>query len=394
MRIVLHIGLEKTGTTAAQAYWSQNFDRNQERGVWYSKSLGRPLHTRLVVYASRDFLGPVLETQYGISDETSYQEFRTKTEADLENELRLAREAGCSHFLISHEFFHSKIRNTEDIERVADLLKRLGESVEVLCVLRRPADLFASTMNEFVRAKYPLEPDIINTVDPKNNYYDFADLLGNWCEQLGADNVHIISFHRAPGQNVLNALNEYLGLDTDIPRDAGVRNESVDIRTLAIGNAVRSPRIVDNLLNPNLEFFMDELPFESKLSLGNELTEELNRRFEESNRKLLSLFPECLVETDLLAEVPDYDGNFEKLFELKSYSPWLTYMVERFNRQIWYERARHALLEVQFAKAQGRPEDAAEAASRTHEFIVNAQGIGLEKVLMDLSRKLEYELPP
>jgi len=365
------------------------------RGVWYSRFLGDLNHPKLPIYGSREFIAQDQLASEGVVDEASYNQFCAEVENGLAGEVAQAKAANCHTFLISHEFLHSRIYRAPDVARVAGLCKRLFDEVAALFVLRKPSDLFISSINELVRFKSPVREGILSGVSPNNPYYDFVSLLTIWQNEVGTENVHVIPFSRVPGKNVLNALNGFLGLDMDIPREESAENESVDVRTLAIGNAVRSPRLIEGRVNPNTEFFMTGFPMREKLALGSEMAAELNRRFETSNRQLLKMFPDELEEGDLFADIGqgDESGNFHMLFGLMPYSEGLTFLVERFNRQVWFERARTAIIQARHARARARHTDAAMAAAQAREFIRNAEGDGLEQGLAELRRALDKEFP-
>ena len=150
MRLLLHIGTGKTGSTAIQASLDANRDLLAEAGILYPKLAGRIDHNKLAIAANhgvpREFRQLVEKNGRDLVGEAAWAEAR----------LSLARSEGDT-IVLSCEYFSAGV----DVERLCRLLEihfpRVRE-IATVCYLRPPAASYLSTLQQDIKASSLVSP--------------------------------------------------------------------------------------------------------------------------------------------------------------------------------------------------------------------------------------------
>ncbi|HTW21497.1 MAG TPA: hypothetical protein VME70_14960 [Mycobacteriales bacterium] len=169
MRIVLHAGLHKSGTTSVQHMWRQAFARGGE-GVWYpgQKGARHPGH--------HAFVWPLLVafTERRAND-LIWSATRSAHKGDLADVLKAAERRGVQTLLISTEELDRV--EPEDVDRLGTLLS--GHDVTAVFTATRPVHRWCSGWQELVKhgsSQYPR--------DAAEDIMAFASLAEGRLQQL------------------------------------------------------------------------------------------------------------------------------------------------------------------------------------------------------------------
>ena len=129
MKLALHIGTAKTGTTTLQGWFSSNRAGLGDQGVWYPTTPGAENHRRLMTYA-RDTTKPDSSfVKFGIKTEADHEAFRHQLAHDLADEVESSAARGHKTWLMSSEHLHSKITTAAMIGRLHSLLSPLFDQI-------------------------------------------------------------------------------------------------------------------------------------------------------------------------------------------------------------------------------------------------------------------------
>jgi len=131
VKLIVHIGLHKTGSTYLQHILNDNVENLRGAGLFYDKQHGYPAHHRL---AWNLLLGD---------------------EDELVQLIDWARFEGCKTLLVSSEDLEGMLFDERPLQAIRNAVRRGRVSkVEIHVVLRNPGDAFASLFKELAKHTY------------------------------------------------------------------------------------------------------------------------------------------------------------------------------------------------------------------------------------------------
>ena len=204
MRIILHIGVYKTGTTAVQNFLTRNRSALAKRGVLYPES-----------FTKFDAHHP-LPWALGVGHRA--KELSVRPDEVVRAILQEADSAGADTVILSSEEFI----NLEAAERLP-ALKRLfaGHAVEILIYLRRQDSLLLSTYGQHVRMYSIRFTGTISDFLLKHsnflNKYNYWGTLQRWAKVFGSDAMHVKLYDQArfPEGDIVGDFADTLGIGLD-----------------------------------------------------------------------------------------------------------------------------------------------------------------------------------
>jgi hypothetical protein len=260
--------------------------------------------------------------------------------------------------VISNEHCHSRLATAEEVARARDFLRPHFDDIEVLCVLRPQVDVAVSLASTISRVRFPVSSRFFDKVTPDNPYYDYAALVRRWSDAFGEDRLTLCNFAEVP--SVAAYLAARLGVDTAGFAPQERKNEAIDVRTMAIVNAVKVPLFLpDGTRNPFGELFIDKLPCTERLQIGETLARRIQSRFEASNAALADSPPARragLAAADLEPDWRRYGGpsNLAMLDQDCPFAGQLDELIRLFNERIALETLQLRLAHAERAVARGR----------------------------------------
>jgi hypothetical protein len=189
-RAILHIGTEKTGSTAIQAYGAANRQRLLKAGFRYSEAAGAQNHTKLAAHAQEDGKADDLRAMHDAVGPDKLSEFRRAFEADLAAEIERFPDAV---FVFSGEHCHSRLLRQEEVDRLRDLLLRHFERVDVHVYLRRQDRVAVSLYSTFLK-NGGTRTAVIDAAQAPRDYYDYRALIGRWSAAFGRERMRVARF--------------------------------------------------------------------------------------------------------------------------------------------------------------------------------------------------------
>lgn len=224
MHCILHIGTEKTGSTAIQHFLHSNWHKLKQRGTHVCTSVGKPNNRSLpAAFMSEEKCDDFLRRHklQGISDRRAWAK---KLQKGLVKEISRAKKDS-QVFVISSEHFHSRLTTSAEVASFHEFLAPLFDRITVICYLRRQDHLAMSRYSEAMRAghvhKSPLPELAKNAHKRLPPYFDFAALLDRWAGAFGEANVQpqIYSKEELLDGNVIHDFLEIAGLKIDDPNE-------------------------------------------------------------------------------------------------------------------------------------------------------------------------------
>lgn len=262
MRIVLHIGSEKTGTTSIQHWAAANRAALMARGILYPVAPGQtaggrvdPNHVGLAIAVADRARRPDLLGMLGLTEPEAMARYIAGLPERLAAEIAAS---GCDTLLLSNEHLSSRVKTAQETAALRRLLEQAtaGRQVswQVLLYHRRQDEMIQSFyalrvlhgFTEPFRAAARVE-------DPR---LDPRPLLASYAAAFGEDAITVRLFdrRRMVGGDAVADLAALLGLDVAAPGFAAPPRENVSpgpaaLELLRLLNA-HVPPCVDGRANP------------------------------------------------------------------------------------------------------------------------------------------------
>jgi hypothetical protein len=189
--IILHIGLEKTGTTTLQAVGGRNRAWFAKHGVLYPQTPGATNHVKLALYAAKPNRAMNLRRRVGLGDNDVFEKFCATLPANLEREVA---DSGCPIVWLSNEHLSSRLRFPAELDRLAALLRPLADDIRIIVYLRHQPELYLSAYSTAIKSGDDRELERVLTGN--EYFYRFDKILQNWADCFGAGALTIRIFDR------------------------------------------------------------------------------------------------------------------------------------------------------------------------------------------------------
>jgi hypothetical protein len=343
MKLVLHIGTEKTGTTTLQNWCADNRGALREQGLYYPKTLGSAPHRSLAI-AARDPDKPddgFREKQ--INSPADHQAFVSALKRAFDEEV--AENADVGTWLISSEHLHSRATSVEMVARVRRFLGDWFESVTILVHLRPQVDVAVSLASTASRGGLQVSREWFENVTNAETYFNYDMLVQRWEAVFGSEALEVLPYKRR--RSITEHLIETFGLDARGLTEIRVRNEALDWRTMMLVNTLsRASGNEAQAMSTGFGTYINELPCQERLQIGLAMARQIQSKFDASNARLSARRAE-LAAGDLMPDWERYDvePNLDLLNSACVFEPQLRYLVGRLKWEINIERANAKLAE-------------------------------------------------
>lgn len=246
MRVFVHIGTEKTGTTALQRFlWGNRAALHEQSVLFIGKEIERADHN--LVLAAYDLNHRDAKTaQKNIANAADMAQYQSTQWKEFE---RTVLHAGCNTVVLSSELFQSRLTREDEVQRFRDKLSDVGfDDVRIVVYLREPAatcnSLFSTAVRTGSTLPHPPEPE-------GRSYFstvcDHRRTMELWSSVFGMKNIEprIYSRGSPEGWNIIQDFckviqAEYEALDSLVP--LGFENPSLS--WLAVELLVRLNRTI------------------------------------------------------------------------------------------------------------------------------------------------------
>lgn len=294
MRLVLHIGTEKTGTTLLQDWLYSNQDELSEQGVFLSDLLGKSNNRKLVAYFRKD------QDDFWTAKRIKTSQDKEKYFAHFLDEFAAEiREAEKSHhtMIITSEHFHSRLLVDAEVGELARFCRDHFTETRVLCYLREQSAMRRSQYSTAVKngsgeSFEEFKPEI----NENDQYYNYYDLAKRWEKNFGRTslNLRVYDPRAFVDEDLRKDFLTAIGIPIDAKRlDFQTQSANESLKLLAacayaaINRAV--PLFTPNGYDPRNRFLKKIAQEVDELNRG-EITDPfapaIYKRFRESNRKL------------------------------------------------------------------------------------------------------------
>ncbi|MCJ9429804.1 hypothetical protein [Kordiimonas marina] len=228
----LHIGGEKTGTTALQNFLALNRGKLAKAGVVYPESPGGQNHMLLAKYAQADFSNAGFLKNFRIPDKAALEALHRDFRRAFLDEVTAAAK-GADTLVLSSEHCQSEVRRPKDARRLAALLHEVAEDVRIVFYIRRQDEIAVSLFSTALKVGFALNRSEFKS-QVNNPQYDHWRVSQLYESVFGADALDIRLYqdaHRAEG-GLVGDFGRVIGLDLSTDRKARWRTPAHENRSL------------------------------------------------------------------------------------------------------------------------------------------------------------------
>ena len=216
-RCILHIGMNKAGSTSLQQAYCKYDD-----GETYYLPFEGPNHSVMMrlIFSSK------VPKRFFRSDETVAQREQI---AALRTGLEAALAADRRSVIISGEEL-CNFRDSASISSALAFLRARYDQIDGLCYVREPGGYIASLFQQVLKVGAP-------AFDPEQLFPKYRARLSGWVDQLGPDGLRFVAFHPANfiGGDLLADFSSRLGLSLAQSENKAVRrNSSLSAEAVAV----------------------------------------------------------------------------------------------------------------------------------------------------------------
>lgn len=183
---ILHIGVEKTGTTSIQKFIYQNEVRLKKGGLCLLHGFQKNNNLEFVQYfkLSLDDWAASKGIQNQKQKRKYFLTFKGKFLAELER-------APTSNFLITSEHFSSRLTNPAELRELKGFLDQYFSEVKVLGWFRPQWEMIPSSWSTGIKAGMTASlEEYLESASPSDPYFDHYQTAELWSEVFGLENCH------------------------------------------------------------------------------------------------------------------------------------------------------------------------------------------------------------
>ncbi len=293
--LYLHIGMEKTGSTALQTVSGKNRDTLMRHGILYPRTAGEINQVKLTLYAAGGPKTLNLRRLAGLVRDDAYKRFKANFAEELRSEIRAS---GCSRIHLSNEHLSSRLTSAQQVDRIAAIVCPLADIVKIVVYLRPQAELFLSSYSTAIKAgrTTALEPPRY----AENPRYNYANKLSLWGDAFGDENVIVRVYDRNTlvggdlVKDFFSVMGYEPGSDINIPTTLNARLDHAALQFLLEFNK-HVPLFLKESVNPDRGNIIGALAMATKssgsaLPVPAAVLHDIAKLYEESNAMIARRF--------------------------------------------------------------------------------------------------------
>lgn len=210
MRTILHIGAEKTGTTALQASFAESRNDLAAAGVCYPKTLWARQHFAMALYSLDDDRTTMLGERNAL-----FSRSRPEYRAEVKNRLAKELSDDPNTLLLSSEIMAAQLARPSEIQRLKSLLDEWSDDYLVVLYMRRQDRATSSLYSTDLRTGSDSE-DVLGPHPFTPIGFDYERILNLWTGVFGRSAVSPVVYEEAKEyeRGILGSFTDCTGLSS------------------------------------------------------------------------------------------------------------------------------------------------------------------------------------
>lgn len=303
MRLVVHIGTEKTGTSSIQSTLHNNRILLLEKGYYFTRSAGEQNNLLFPLSCMNLDRGDPYFRNNNISSLEDRENFLNSVVASFYDEISdIQKKHNIHTVIISSEHFHSLLINQEEVHKFKKLFCEKFNKVDIFCYLREQVSTCVSHYSTVIKSG--LSPELnefIKNCTPENPYYNYLNLLNRWSNAFGKENIKVGFFNKTQlkNQNIVDDFIYKLDTELEIERTNEKANQSLNYIGQCLLKKINSDKNITNIslvreihkLYSGKGEDLDQTTYSKHFHLFEHSNRELNKNYFNKNSNLFDHSP-------------------------------------------------------------------------------------------------------
>jgi len=204
MKLFLHIGTEKTGTTSLQHFLKANSDPLSKQGIYYSDNIGGEVGRGV----KSNWMLPAYFTKDRHLQKELHELFLQRQEspesflATFRKEIKEA-EKDHSRVIISSEFFSSRLTSIDEVRLLGDYLKSIFDEIKIICYVREQSEVVKGLYSGLLKGgRTDALDDVLLDAHVGNQSFNYDSMLSKWAEIFEFKEVSIYKKNRLRNEDI------------------------------------------------------------------------------------------------------------------------------------------------------------------------------------------------
>lgn len=195
MKLTVHIGSAKTGSTSVQTFLQTNRKLLDKKGVYVPKSFRFRNHTAAALVCLPFEKTRKLGRRFKLKTKVEFETFQRDIVADFNRELNTLGDK--AHVVITSEHLQSRLNEQHYVETFRSLFASRFDTIEIVVYLRPQVEMLASFYSTLLKTdgKDTLDEPLTRLTRGKYSaYYDFQALIKRWTSVFGEDAMNVRAY--------------------------------------------------------------------------------------------------------------------------------------------------------------------------------------------------------
>ena len=320
MECFIHIGTEKTGSTAIQNFLYDNFSKFKRNNIFLSKALGHENNLGLpYIVSSRTNENNILEFEDGDLDKRKLT--TDKIEKLFKKELK---KNTLEKAIFTSEHLHSYLKSEESKQYLLSYLSKNGFTKFKIILFLRPAlELRVSRVSTALKLgglKNSKLPSLNENLDTLPNLYQSKKTFLSWAKVFGGENIILKKYDK--DFDVIDNFMQFFDVDDDISKYKRREKSNQSLSFEHIKAFLDNEKFLQGFSNEKISRLVYESSKKFKSSNTNVFcpSEDLMKKWDEHFRDDIEHFQDFF-EIDLsnLKEVRDQKINSELYSDVSNF---------------------------------------------------------------------------
>jgi hypothetical protein len=191
---ILHIGVEKTGTSTIQEFLHLNRKMLAENGICFPKSIGMRNHRPLASWCISDQRNDVFLRMNQLTQPSKRKQWKREFILGFEAELS-GLSSEIKQVIFSSEHFSSLLNHPAEIKTLKQILGQWFTNIRVLVYLRRQDSLTVSTYSNVCRAGI-VSDKVLTAPKELRPFVNYRNMLHKWSRIFGMETIEPVVFEK------------------------------------------------------------------------------------------------------------------------------------------------------------------------------------------------------